>query len=118
MYKSCTEKVSEIRSQLKKEFPDSKISVTKRHHNGVSIKIMAAPMDLLEGKSQDRRAVNHYYIKENYSEPVAKYLQRIADIASNQVSTTYETADYGNQPDFYVNIEIGDFEKPFICTNK
>lgn len=118
MYKSTTQKVKEIRDQLKKQFPDSKFSVTKRHSNGVMIRIMAAPLDLVEGRESEGRSINHYYIKENYSGEVAEYLQRVSDIASSQVSRTFETADYGRQPDFYVNIEVGDFGKPFIFLKK
>jgi hypothetical protein len=40
-------------------------------------------------------------------------LNVINTIASEGV-TYRETGDYGTQPDFYVNIKIGEFSKPYI----
>ena len=92
--KTTTERVRTIRNELKNALPAYKFSVTKRHWNGVSIVILAGPAKLTE---KDYEQVNVYYIDEQPE------------------GVTYrETGDYGTQPDFYVNIRIGDYGKPYI----
>jgi len=92
-----TQQVKEIRNELKKNFPTTKMSVTRRHYSGVQITILSSPIKLTDKKYQ---SVNHYYIS------------KINDIASTGV-TYRETGDYGTQPSHYVTISIGDYERPF-----
>lgn len=107
-----SEQVKEIRNILKKEFPKSKLSVTKTHGSGVSIAIMKSDIDFQIGYRQ----VNNYYIPENYEGAQRDMLKRINDIAS--AGTRYfETSDYGSQPSHYVWISIGQWNKPFEAIN-
>lgn len=115
MYKKVSERVSEIREKIKKEFPDFKFSVTKKD-NGVRIAILSAPINLLEGEENERKyiSVNNFYIDEHYKDypEVRDVLKKIDSIASEGV-TYHETGDYGRQPTFYVDITIGQWDKPF-----
>lgn len=115
MYKKVSERVSQIREKIKKEFPDFKFSITKKD-NGVRIAILSAPINLLEGTENERKytSVNNFYIDEHYKDypEVRDALKKIDSIASEGV-TYHETGDYGRQPNFYVDITIGQWDKPF-----
>ena len=111
-YQTTTERVAEIRKQLKSEFPQIKFSITKRHYNAMTIAIMEAPCELSETGYEQ---VNEYWIHEHYEGVKKDILMRIKDIAFTGISYR-ETGDYGNQPDFYVSIHIGKWDKKFICT--
>jgi hypothetical protein len=108
--KTTTERVKEIRTQLKSEFPEIKFSVTKRDWNGVSISIMQSPYDLTEKQHEQ---VNQYRINDWYEGKPKEILSKIYQIANLGVSYR-ETGDYGTQPDFYVSINIGQWNKPYI----
>lgn len=105
------ERVKEIRNQLKKEFPDVKFSVTRYHGSTVNIFVLAAPIkfDLPRGYAD----VHYYHIKSDYNEEQQKFLSRIRDIANQGNKTIVEDSDYGNVPNFYYNVSLGDYEKPY-----
>ena len=104
-----TERVKEIREQLKKEFPDIKFSITRENYSGVRICIMESSIDF----NCDYKQVTNYHIKNTYTGRAAEVLSRVNDIANFGVKI-YDTADYGNQPDFYVWLNIGKWDKPYI----
>jgi len=116
-YISNTQRVANIRTKLKEEFPDSKFSIRKSSYNGVNINILSAPIDLLQGTDKTNTQVNNYWIEKTYADNLEAlaYLKRINEIA--HIGVTYrETGDYGTQPSFYVYISIGDYDKPFLYT--
>jgi hypothetical protein len=108
--KTTTERVKTIRNELKNVLPAYKFSVTKRHWNGVSIVILSGPAKLTE---EDYEQVNTWYIDEQ-PEGVKKNVLNIVNKIASEGVTYRETGDYGTQPDFYVNIKIGEFNKPYI----
>jgi hypothetical protein len=108
--KTTTERVKTIRNELKNALPAFKFSVTKRHYNGVSIQILSGPAKLTE---QGYENVNVYYISEQ-PEGVKKNVLNVINTIASEGVTYRETGDYGTQPDFYVNIKIGDYNKPYI----
>ena len=105
-----TERVKEIRNQLKSEFPEIKFSVTKKDWNGVNVSIVKSPYDLTQ---ENYEQVNHYHIANFYEGKKKEILLRVKEIA-NQGVNYRETGDYGTQPDFYVSINIGQWNKPYI----
>ena len=107
--KTTTERVKTIRCELKNALPAYKFSVTKRHYNGVSIVILSGPAKLTENNED----VNIWYIHEQ-EEGVKKNVLNIINTIASEGVTYRETGDYGTQPDFYVNIKIGEFNKPYI----
>lgn len=117
------ERVAQIREELKKQFPDMKMSVTRRHHSEVSIVILSAPWDMLATSDQgDKKRgyeqVNQFYIAEHYKDDpqTRDALLIIYSIANEGNGTLVVDSDYGAVPDFYVSISIGAFEKPFTVT--
>jgi hypothetical protein len=108
--KTTTERVKTIRNELKNVLPAYKFSVTKRHYNGVSIVILSGPAKLTD---ENYEQVNTWYINEQ-PEGVKKNVLNIINKIASEGVTYRETGDYGTQPDFYVNIKIGEFNKPYI----
>lgn len=110
-----TERVKEIRNQIKKEFPKFKFSIRRQHHSSVCVSIMSAPFDLIPDNEKKYEQVNEFYIKDHYKETpeTAKILSRIYEIANFGNGVFVEDSDYGTVPDFYVNISIGQWDKPF-----
>lgn len=112
-----TERVAEIRAELKKEFPEYKFSITREDHSGIQIAIMEAPVDFTpicrhgEGYIQ----VNHFHIENNYREQpeIKDPLLKIYNIANAGNRTLVEDGDYGSVPCFYVWLHIGKWDKPF-----
>lgn len=109
-----TERVKEIREQLKKEFPKFKFSVTRRHYSTVRVVVLKAKFNFDCGEGR-YISVNPYYVREHYKDQPeqAKFLQRIVDIAEHGNETVSVDADYGNIPRFYVDVLIGDYDHPY-----
>ena len=103
-----TERVSEIRKELKNLYPDFKFSISRDRFSTVRIVILEAPIPLTEKKSE---TVNVYWIKERKGIQKEIFTQ-IVEIA-NQGVKHYETGDYGTQPSHYVDLLVGDWDKPF-----
>ena len=91
------ERVAQIRAKLKEKYPYIKFSITKDGYNGVNIRILEAPIDFSDKENQKAKEA----------------LEDIENIASEGV-TYRETGDYGNQPDFYVWVRVGTYDKPFV----
>lgn len=113
-----TERVKEIRSEIKKQFPDFKFSITREHLSTISVSILEAPFDLLPDREEKYVSVNYFYIADNYKEypQVGDVLQKIYNIMNAGNRTVSEDADYGNIPAFYVSLRIGQWDKPFKVT--
>ncbi len=102
-----TERVSEIRKQLKATFPDVKFSVRRRHYSTVSISIMKSPYSWPENPLN----LNPFYL-ERYEH--SEFLQQVHDIANAGNRIVSEDGDYGSIPKFYLDIQIGKWDKPHI----
>jgi hypothetical protein len=114
------ERIAEIRSQIRKEFPSKdgwNISVTWENYSGVRIKILAAPVKLTD---KDHENVNHHSIDTRYKdEPERlKVFARLNQIANEGNGIEVEDGDYGSVPDFYVWIQVGEWNKPFVYHQK
>lgn len=104
------DKVKKVRQELKRKFPKFKFSVTMMNHNGVNVNIMQGPMEL--GKHE---SINHYHVDSNYkdNEEKRKFLKKVIEI-SDIATEYYETSDYGRQPDYYLSVSIGKWDKEYI----
>ncbi|MFS4469139.1 LPD29 domain-containing protein [Maribacter sp. 2210JD10-5] len=110
-----TEEVKEKRNAIKKALPDFKFSVTRQNGTSISVAIMEGKLDLMGDSQRDYESVNHFYIEDNYKDKpeVKKVLKTIYDIAKGgQRELTYD-GDYGSVPNFYVDITIGRWDKPY-----
>lgn len=115
-----TERVAEIRKQIKAQFPNFKISVTCRNYSTVCIAIIEAPFNMLIDASKKYEDVNHFYIAEHYADypQIKEVLLQLYQIANSGNGTECEDGDYGTIPNFYVDINIGSWDKPFIVKEK
>lgn len=112
------ERVREVREQLKKEFPKIKFSVTREHYSGIKIIIRSAPFNMLSN-GRDYEQVNEFHIEENYKDApeIGDILLRIKEIANTGNGELVYDGDYGSVPRFYIWINIGEFDRPFIKSN-
>lgn len=112
------EEVARKRNKLKKEFPNFKFSVTCKNHSKICVIILEAPFNMLSD-NDTYESVNQYYIQEHYKdEQTRKTLQKIKDIINEGNGVLVEDGDYGTVPNFYIDINIGSFDKPFKVVKK
>ena len=109
-----SETVAQKRKLIKAAFPGFKFSITRNHHSGINVDILSGPMNMGSTFMQ----VNTFYIKENYASmpDVQKFLLDLYAIAAEGKTSGHYDSDYGFIPSFYVNISIGDWNKPYQCT--
>lgn len=111
-----SEEVKAKRERIKKEFPGFKFSITRKHHSSINVNILEAPINLLTNKEgRTHEQINHFYIEEHYKDnpEIKNVLLKIYNIMSEGVRIISEDGDYGSIPNFYTNISIGTWEKPF-----
>ena len=106
--KTMTEKIAEIRKNLKSTFPNFKFSIRKRHYCALTIALLASPIDF----GAEYKSISEYWIEKEFKGEQLDVLKKIVDISFKDVIYR-ETGDYGTQPDFYIHIKIGDYNKPY-----
>lgn len=104
------EHVKAIRIELAKLLPEYKLSITREHGSSVNISIMSGPCDF----ETTHASVNHFYIDRDYEGEAKRVLSLIAKTADKDNKDMYEDGDYGTAPTYYVNIEIGKWNKPYV----
>jgi hypothetical protein len=107
------DEVKTIRLALKKAVPNLKLSVRKEHDMSVRVAVVKGDIDF--GVDYDQ--VNHFYIKNHWNgNPKAcEALEKIYNTirtAHEQREITYD-GDYGSVPNYYINITIGKWDKPY-----
>lgn len=108
----ATEEVKEIRTALKKALPGYKLSVRQEHHTSLHVSILAGPADMGESCQIAPFHLNHYQGEAR------KVLDTVfATInAVKPKHTVSEDGDYGSIPNYYQNVEIGKWNKPYERT--
>lgn len=108
-------KVAEIRTELKRQFPEFKFSVTREHYTVLNVAILSGSLNF----SKPYEQVNQYYIEKNYEDQpeVKKVLLKVNEICSREERIEFNDADYGSVPNFYIHISIGRYDKPFQFIN-
>lgn len=109
------EKMQQVKTDLKREFPEFKFSIRKRNYSSVDVAILRGPIKLTDDP-KGYEQVNHYYIKDHYKDrpEVAEFLQKVSDIMEKDNSSygsPYD--DYGLSWSFYTSLSIGDYGKPY-----
>ena len=117
--------MQEKRKALKAAFPKCKFSITRRHHSSINVIVLEAPIDFLktndtvsEHKNQnDKRYIqvplNKSTIKGIWTGEAQEALIKMHDILEDGNRTVDEHPDYGNVPQFYTHLTIGDWDKDF-----
>lgn len=110
----ASEKVAEIRNEIKKQFPDFKFSITHQHYSTVVVSLMAGPIEFAE----THRQLNPFHIEAHWKDEPDKMTMflSIVDIIKkigNHNPCIVEDGDYGRVPSFYYDINIGRWDKPY-----
>lgn len=112
------EKTKQVREDLKKEFPQFKFSVKKKHHSTVDVAILEGPIPLTDDPSGHEQ-INTYWIKTNFSDKpeIKEILLKILEIINKgNFDKSDIMTDYFHVG-FYVSLSIGDYNKPYKVTN-
>lgn len=104
-----TQKVAEIRAELKKKFPEFKMSVTCRHYIEMAVSLMRGPVDFGESYIQ----VNQYHIEDHFKGQASEILQAIYNIISKDCKEQSYSEDYGSIPSYYIHLTVGKWDKPY-----
>lgn len=107
-----TDRVAEIRAELKNKYPEIKFSITREHGSTVSISILESYIDF-KIEEGTYRQVNVYHISTQFTGDARDILLDIYNIANSGNGIMVNDGDYGNVPNFYVNINIGKWDKPY-----
>lgn len=105
-----TERVKEIRNEIKSLFPKTfKFSITRENHSCVSVALIASPLKFKEARPN----INEFYLSKA---PHATILRIIKDVI-NQGNFDHSDSqtDYFHVG-FYIDIQIGRWDKPYVCT--
>ena len=129
-YQTIKEIASEIRNELKKEFPEYKFSVTKDVHT-ITVSLMEAPESPFSKMTQwgsydgkdyefdgEYAQLNHYHLAERcngyyLTKSAVKLLEKVVKISNKKnwdrsdLMTDYFDVNY------YFNLQIGKWNKPF-----
>jgi hypothetical protein len=115
----ATDKVKEIRTELKETFPELKLSVLREHYSCIEISIMEAKDPAWAEYEGGYVQVNHFYIPEHYKNPVVQAtLLKIVEIAKREQTELVFDGDYGSVPNYYIHINIGKWDRPFTLIKK
>jgi hypothetical protein len=109
------QRIAEIRTALKNEFPDIKFSVTKERWSGVNINVMKAPAQY-GFQEYNQKSVNEYHLESQFAshQEAKSVMMKIQQLANQILGVTYrETGDYGYQPNYYIWLGIGKWDKEF-----
>jgi hypothetical protein len=63
--------------------------------------------------------INQYWYKDHYEDYPEKveFLDKIIEIVNEGNGTESYDGDYGTIPNFYVNVSIGNWNKPYVVKN-
>ena len=114
-----SESVKQIRTAVKKEFPQFRFSITREDHSTVRIIITKGPIyfttNIRSDYARDHVEFNAYHPEQTQDENLRLMFQKISEICSNIDPVKYrETGDYGNQPNYYTTIKLGEYSKPYM----
>lgn len=109
------EQIREKRNAIKAAFPGWKFSITRKHHSTIKVVILQADIMLTDKPSV---GVNTFYIKDHYKDKpeVMQALLTIHNIMDGSNETVQIDGDYGAIPQFYTDLDIGEWDKPFVCS--
>jgi len=113
-----TEAVKEKRKAIRAALPEYKVSVRRRDGSSVDVVIVEGPVDAPDGKTYTQ--VNRHYIDRHYADHPEwlRVLKTVKTIASSGMSGGFEDSDYGYVPGHYVNINIGEWDRPYEVVRK
>ncbi len=118
-----TEQVKSVRLALKKEFPNVKFSITREHCTNLHVCILESAIDFTAIDRYNRQYykatnISHFHIEESFSEneQARTFLTKVLETILNAqpLKIVSEDSDYGSIPNYYLNLRIGKWDKPYI----
>lgn len=106
--------VKERRQAIKKALPNFKISVTRENASTIRIVFREGAIDMVKNKERGYDQVNQYYIEKYYEGAAKEALETAYNIAESGQKIIDPDSDYGAIPNFYVTLNIGEFDRPYI----
>lgn len=110
------EEIAKKRKKVRELFPSKKgwkISITNQNLSTINVKVLQAPFQLLEDIKRDNESINYFHIESRYSGKKRDFLLQLYKIInSGNHDNSDSMTDYFDVG-FYVNIEIGSWDKPF-----
>lgn len=107
------------RAAIRTAFPRKdgwKVSVTKSRDTGVLVVFQEGPIPLTAQESGCEQVNLHYIDRFAVSPAAADVLKKAKSLANTDNYTVVESIDYGNVPKFYVNIQVGQWDRPYRVT--
>ncbi len=107
-----TESVKEIRNELKSTFPKFKFSIRRDNYSSVNVTILAGPIDF----GVTHNGVNHFWLANNWGHnPIAlEFLTKLKSIVGRTQRELVYDGDYGSVPNYWYDISIGKWDKPYV----
>lgn len=105
-----------------------KASIGIEHYSTLRLNIYSSPIDFLGnynkvagGRYADDRFqpvtqnmdVNHFWYKEHFDGIALEFLSKIIPIMNQNNGVEVEDSDYGTVPHYYLDINIGQWNKPY-----
>lgn len=118
-----TEEVKAVRVALKKRFPSVKFSVIKEHYSSINIVILESDIDFTATNKYTREQyqaeqINKWTIEDDFHQNKAarEFLLEVFEIATtiNPVHIVNADTDYGDWPNYYLNVRIGKWNRPYV----
>ncbi len=107
------EKLTEVRTKLKKQFPNIKFSVTQQNHMVLVICVMKSNIDFSDLKNN--KEINIYSL--NQYKQHTEFFQKLVNIVMagnhNNSDTMTDYYDVG----WYVTLRVGKYDKDHILEN-
>jgi hypothetical protein len=94
-------------------------SIAIKHYASLVVNIQSGGIDFFEGKDKESEQVNTYHIASHHSGKAKDCLLEL--VAAMKGSGWYNNSDIMTDyfdVAYYVNINIGQWDKPYVCTAK
>ena len=115
-----SDKVKSIRKTIKDKYPKFKFSITRENYSGVRIQLMESNIDFSPIINDARGCfqINQWTIKNTFegNTRAIQMWEDIYKIANEGNGILVVDGDYGAVPNFYVWLEVGKWDKPYVCT--
>ena len=114
------DQITQKRKQLKAALPEFKLSVTNMHYSGITVAIMEGPVDY--GTEHIQLNTYRNYREERYNSSTGEWetnpefadiMERIMPILNEGKGEGFQDSDYGHVPDYYTQVHIGKWDKPY-----
>lgn len=107
-----------------------KASLGVKHYSTIVLNIYSSPIDFIGNYNKvtseqhrqnfepgDHMDVNHFYYKEQFTGKALEFLTEVMTVLNDKQGVEVEDGDYGTVPNYYTDINIGKWDKPYVLLN-